>query len=196
MGFSLRKTIDKVCAGLCAIGLDAHVVEGHHLEGKDTLGWVLGKDDQSLGLIEIRDSPIRWVNVIKEKRSEEVDYRNVYVVRDQNVSARGEYRLIESVQVRKMPLFGRVVDIRWEGKLQDNLIRRLNEDVLLIRSLIKLKEKVTVRSFPEYKCWSISSSRTSTGNIPWILFARPAPSRAQWDCYETIARHLLESSKK
>jgi len=191
--------------GLCAIRLDARVIEGGRPEGNDTLGWVLGKDDQSLGLIEIRDSPIRWVNVIKEKRdvaqgqsvgSEEVIYKNVYVVPDPHVSTKGGYRLIETAQVKSTPVVGRVVDIRWKSKSHDKLIRGLSEDVLLNQALIKLKENVTVRSFLEHNCWSISSSRTSTGNIPWILFARPAPSQAQWDCYEMIARHLLEPSGK
>ena len=203
MGFSLGKTIDKVASGLRAIGLDARVVEGSHRGS--TLGWLLRDDDQSLGLIEIHHSPIRWVNVIKEKRyvgqgpyggSKEVEYRNVYVVSDPHVSAKGGYRLIESAQVKSIPVVGRVVDIRWKSKSQDELVRRLSEDVLLTQALAKLKENVTIRSFLEYQCWSISSSRTSTGNIPWILFTHPAPSRAQWNCYETIARNLLEYSGK
>ena len=53
------KTRDKVFANLCRIGVDAHLIEGRHLQREDS---------ESLGLIEIQDSPIRCVNVIHEKR--------------------------------------------------------------------------------------------------------------------------------
>ena len=197
------KTVDKVCAGLCAIGLDARIVErGQPEENIGEEGWVLGKDEKSLGLIEIRDSPIRRVNVLKIVRgkgtqSEGVVYRNVYVVPDPSVSSKGGYMVAKSVRAKSVPLIGRVVDIRWEGgKSHSNLMRRISEDILLNRSLIRLKEDVTIRTFLEYNCWSILSSRSSVGGFPGSLFGRPAPSREQWNCYETIARHLLEPSGK
>ena len=57
------KTRDEVCSRLCVIGLDARMVErGPLLE--DVVGDGAGK---SLGLIEIRDSPICWVNVLRHE---------------------------------------------------------------------------------------------------------------------------------
>ena len=199
MGFFRNKTRDKVCARLCAIGLDAIVVDrGRPEENIGEEGWVFGENEKSLGLIEVRDSPIRWVNLLDIVRNrgtqyQAVDHRNVYLVPDPTVSSKGEYMMAKSVRVKSTPLIGRVVDIRWEGgKSHGNLIRRMSDDILLNRSLIRLKEDVTIRSFPEYSCWAILSSRSGTGG----LFGHPAPSREQWNCYESVARHLLESSGK
>ena len=70
--------------------------------------------------IEIIDSPIRRVNIVEEEI-----YgggwlcRNIYVVPDQNVSTKGGYRYIESAPVIKGPLFGRIIDVRWESELKD-----------------------------------------------------------------------------
>ncbi len=193
----------KVCAGLRRLGLDAIVMKrGCPEENIGEEGWVLGKDEKSLGLIELRDRPIRWVNVLdivrgKGTQGEDVVHRNVYLVPDPMVSSKGEYMLANSVRVKSIPLIGRVVDIRWEGgKSHGNLMRRMSNDILLNRSLIRLKEDVTIRGFPEYSCWAILSSRSSVGGFPWSFFGHPAPSREQWDCYENIARHLLEPSGK
>ncbi|MBA7670594.1 hypothetical protein ES703_78740 [subsurface metagenome] len=188
----------------------AELRDATHLWGKDTyqtediLKSELGKDEKSLGLIEIRDSPIRWVNVLDivrgkgtQSEAEAVVHRNVYVVPNSSVSSKGGYMLAKSVRVKSTPLIGRVVDIRWEGgKSHGNLMRRMSDDVLLNQSLIRLKEDVTIRGFPEYNCWAILSSRSSVGGFLGGFFGHPAPSRKQWDCYETIARHLLEHSGK
>jgi len=196
-------TRHKVCAGLRRLGLDAIVVtRGRPEENIGEEGWVLGKDEKSLGLIEVRDSPIRWVNVLdivqgKGTQGESVVHRNVYLIPDSMVSSKGGYMLAKSVRVRSTPLIGRVVDIRWEGgKSHGNLMRRMSDDILINRSLVRLKEDITIRGFPEYSCWAILSSRSSVGGFPWGFFGRPAPSREQWSCYETIAHHLLESDRK
>ena len=199
MGFSLGKTINKVASGLRAIGLDARMVE-FRPKGDTVPGWVLGKDEKCRGLIEVRNSPIRWVSVIEEvwgkgTQGERADYKNVYVVPDASVTTKGEY-FAKSHRLKSVPLIGRVVGICWNGKLHGELIKRISDDAMLSRSLIEIKEDITIRSLPDQGCWSILSSRESTAVFPWVFFARPAPSRIQWDCYETIAHHLLGSSGK
>ena len=54
------KTRDKVCTRLCAIGVESRMAERGRSEehiGARVIG-------ASLGLIEIQDSPICWVNVV------------------------------------------------------------------------------------------------------------------------------------
>lgn len=193
------KTRDKLCADLCAMGLDAHMLE----RGRPEEGVVGGSKGGSLGLIEIRAGPIRWVSVLRHTQrsggglsggSETVTYTNVYLVSDTGI---GRERRVEvkSIPVKSVLLFGRVIDLLWKGKLQGDLIRRLNEDLLLKQSLLRVKEDVTIRSFPDVGCWAISSRWYQAdwlGRTPKKL----TPSREQWSCYETIARHLLESSGK
>lgn len=93
-----------------------------------------------------------------------------------------------------MPLFGRVVDIRWKANLKANCIRRIIDDVSLKEKLIRLNEDVIIRSFSKYGYWAIVSRRYKREINVWAL--KQAASREQWDFYVDIAHHLLESSKK
>jgi len=187
----------RVCVGLCGLGLDVRIVKRNQTEEKYTLRWTLGQDYESLGLIEIRNSPIRWVSILrtnKLKFEPNGDYDVIlYVVPDAQVSAKGGYRLIESVQDRSVPMIGRITGINWKCRIKDRLVRQLNDDTLLNERLAKLEEDITVRSFPEYQCWSISTSSRSVG-VDALFFQGRIPSRDQWDCYEMIAHHLLNSS--
>ncbi len=188
-----RRMRGNLCASLNSLGLNAQMAEQGKPEehiGEDWMG-------KSQGLIEIQDGPIRRVNVLKEKgtggeHGSPDTYTNVYLVPSPTgyVETYGE---IKSIREKSVPLFGRVVDIRWEADVEGDLIRRINEDVSLKENLIKLNEDVTIRGFPEYSCWAIVSRQYQGG---FGLHNQRAPSRAQWECYETLARHMLESTRK
>lgn len=191
---------NKVCARLCSIGLNAHMVERGRAEENVGLDWVMRKDDKSLGLIEIHESQICWVNVIETKsgkgtQGETVRYENVYIVPDSTLYTRGDDWLIESTRQKGVPLIGRVLDIKWKANCEDELIMRLGQDVLLNQTLIRLNEDVQMRSFPKYGCWAISSSKYMHDWLHWVV-GRSIPSREQWDCYEMITRFLLEFSER
>ncbi len=207
------KTRYQLCADLCAIGLDARTVERDQPEEDIFGGW---KGD-SLGLIEVRESPIRWVNVLKHPESRYMAttvYTNVYLVPDTTVHY-GNPLEIKSIPVKSAPLYGRVVDIKWtassvgiqgmavseqakddswKDKIERNLIRHMNEDVSLKESLLGLEEEIAIRSYPNW-CWAISSRRQQAG---WAKRepGQLALSREQWQCYQTIAGHLLASGGK
>jgi len=188
----------KLYADLYAIGLDARMIVRGQLEEQVDGDY----GGASLGLIEIQHSPIRLVNVLRKPYHTEYAhghfYRNVYLVPDSTIFPDSTmfwegYEIPvhgygRSVRVKNVPLFGRVIDVRWEGNFEGDLIRRLGQDVSLNQALIKLKEDIEIFSYPEYGCWTIS---------PPSKKDEPAtPSREQWDCYEAIARHLLGSSGK
>ncbi len=203
VGNKLRdRARDKLYDDLSAMGLDVQKVERRRPEEKMNLG-----SGSSIGLIEIRDSPIRYVNLREHEGGQYTStaYTNVYLVPDTRVP-KGGYLQLKSVRVKTMPVFGRVVDLRWEAKFikvkikiksipvhytavsvkNNDLIRRVNEDVRLKESLIRLNEDVTIRSLEDWG-WAISTS-VSAGIRQHMLF------REQWDCYTTVARHLLENA--
>jgi len=69
IGKSLRdKTAEKICRGLCAIGVPATLAEGAPLEEKLESGHPSLRQflphRESLGLIDIAEWPIRWVNIV------------------------------------------------------------------------------------------------------------------------------------
>jgi len=195
------KTRDKLCSHLCAMGVDARIAERGRLEERLRTRW------SSLGLIETRNSAICWVNVLNQSGLEHTVYSNVYLVPDPRVP-KGGYLELKSVRVKSAPVFGRVLDLRWEAnfvtigiksmpvltrksvpvKMESNFIRRLNEDISLKESLLGLNEEVMIRSFEDWG-WVMESGGE------WPATTVPMPSRKQWDCYETIARHLLEAEE-
>jgi len=187
------KTRDRLCAGLCAMGYDAHMVELGRQE--EDLG--VGKKGKSLGMIEIPSSPIRYVNVVRNEEQTfqgptNIIYSNIYLIPDPNVYTDQH---LECVGVKNRPILGKVVDIRWEGEARGGLIEHMNQDSLVNRTLVKYKDTVSVTSRSEYKCWAMLSSSSKPSRVG-LEHRQSVPSSELWDCYERIARHLLESSGK
>jgi len=189
--------------------LDAQVAK----RGQPEEGIAGGLMGTSLGLIEIRGSLIRWINLLEHpgSRYASTTYTNVYVVPDVQVRS-GGYLELRSARVRDASVYGRVVDLRWtanfvgtrvaaasgqgrDEEAESDLLRRVTEDVALKEGLIGLNEDITVRSVPNYWCWAISSGSYQEGGLG-PKSRRLAPSREQWDCYQAIARHLLEFSEQ
>ena len=179
---------DKLCASLRDMGLDARMAEQgrpeEHAVGR--LSWVWTK--KSLGLIEIHGEPIRWINVVQQISTDGEGgiYITAYIVPDPRVSLKGH---IEPVRVRNRLRFGQVIDLRWKGDLPSEFIKRMNENVPLNQKLIRQKDYVTIYSYPKHGCWAIFPRRGG-------MWHPPIPSQEQWDCYKTIAHHLLESGGK
>lgn len=194
---------------LRAMGLDVRLSQrGAREEGIS--GGLMGN---SLGLIEVRGSPIRWINLIEHPASRYAPsaYTNVYLVPDERVPS-GGYVELKSVHVRDVSVHGRVINLRWtadfvrtrgvaasgqaeEEVAGDDIARRLDGDTLLKETLIRLGESITVRSAPSFWCWAISSGSYQGGSVGGVA-RRLAPSQEQWDCYQAIARYLLEEAQE
>jgi hypothetical protein len=191
---------------LVALGLDVDMApRGRREEG--VYGGLLGN---SLGLIEVRGGAVRWVNVLAHpgNRFSPTTYTNVYVVPDSRLRS-GGYVEMKSVRVRDASVYGRVVDLHWRASFittravvvsddevegaEAELTARMDADSGLKETLIRLNEDIAVRSVPNYWCWAISSGSFHEGGGREAR--RLAPSRDQWDCYETIARLLVESGE-
>ena len=189
------------------IGLNVHLaMRGHPEEG--VAGGLMGN---SLGLIRVMDSPIQWINLIEHPASRyaSATYTNVYVVPDNRVRS-GGYLELRSARKRSASVYGRVIDItwtanfvgtrvvvnpeeEWDDDMEERLLNRMNKDTILKTSLIRLNEDITIRSVPNFWCWAISSGSYQESGLSHEV-KKLAPSLEQWECYETIARYLLEAS--
>jgi hypothetical protein len=187
------------------MGLDVRLSErGVREEGIS--GGLMGN---SLGLIEVRSSPIRWINLLEHPASRYAPsaYTNIYLVPDERIPS-GGYLELKSTHVRDVSVHGRVVDLRWtadfvrtrgvatsgqaeEARTGGDIARRLDKDTSLKEALIRLGESITVRSAPSFWCWAMSSDSYQGGSVGGVA-RRLAPSQEQWDCYQAIARYLLE----
>ena len=169
---------------LRAIGLDARPAEKDRPERRVRgEGW--GR--RSLLLLEIRGEPIRWLNVVIRIQGQKYQHTNIYVIPDSSVSKEG---WLKNVRVKTIPVFGRVVGIRWKGRMTISLKRRLEQDVSLSQTIMKLKKTIEIRSDPEYGCWTLVSFGHKFDLRNSLLY-QPAPSIEEWGCYKAIARHLV-----
>ena len=120
-------------------------------------------------------------------------YRNIYLVPDSSVYAEGD-KWAKFYKVKRPPFIGRVVGFRWVGMPSD-LINQLNSDLLLNHSLTRLKKEIHIHSYLDYVTetgyWAIVPESDPTD---W--FQLESDARTCWDCYNTIARYLLESGGK
>jgi len=168
-------TRDRICAGLRMLEIDARMAMRGQIE--EEIG---GKG--SLGIIHVLDEPIRWINVRKETSGGEHSttyYYTEYGVPDSRLGPDSPEAQIETVRVKSFPLFGKVVDLRWEGRDSDlRIIGRLNSDDQLKQPIMESRD-VTITAISDYSCWIMSTQ------------TREVPSGELWNCYQVIAQHLL-----
>ena len=170
------KRRDQICASLQALGVDAILAERGRVE-EEVRG--LFSVSSSLGIIGVSGSPIRWINVRKVTSGQYTAYYTDYGVPDPRLGLDSPGVLINTVRVKNFPLFGEVVDLCWKGSDSDlGIVGRLNSDAQLKQPIMKSGD-MRIEAVSKYNCWIIS-----TKNYPFL-------SRELWDCYETIAEHLL-----
>lgn len=158
------------------LGIEAQMAERGRPEEK-----IGGK--ASAGLIDIRNGPIRWINVcsIVDPNAQSfasADFTD-YGVPDPRLEPNFPKYLINGVRVKTFPLFGGVVDLRWEGDDSNlGIISRLNSDTSL-KDPIMSGCDVTIWSHGDHGCWTIETK------------TKEPPSEELWNCYQAIAKHLL-----
>ena len=152
------------------MGVDAQMAERGRPEKQTGEG--------SLGVIDIGQGPIRWINMRKEERGETTVDFTEYGVPD---SRDFPPLKIESVRVRTVPIVGRVIDVRWEGNyLGRGIVERLGADAAIKDAIVSNRDEVTVVTRGYHRGWLIR------------LQTKDTPSAEQWGCYQAIAEHLIE----
>ena len=131
---------DELCAHLRSLGIQAQMSERGRPEEKITHR--LGK---SLGIIDIQDALIRWVDVKSTKMADASDdtggtittWHIEYGVPDSRITAGFHKVKIRTKRIKEFRIFGKVVDSKWAG--QDfglGLIERLGHDASLNKPIL------------------------------------------------------------
>ena len=183
--FQDETTFD-LCSGLLNLGVDARLA--HRDRAEERIRGGIGRG-HSLGVIDIQEGPIRWVNTRKLPPSGSTQhnytvYWTDYGVPDPKVAPGFPTGSIESVRKRTFPVIGDIADVLWRGESSlQGVVNRLNEDVLLKRRLqVMERHDVEIRAHPGHGCWILS------------MQTKDVPSRDLWECYQAIAQHLLSAS--
>ena len=174
-------TRDDICARLRSLGIDAQIAERDRTEERIGCGnrrtYPFQVDMRSLGLIDIAEGPIRWVNVLRSASSPSSGtvYRTDYGVPDPRLGPRMT-GYIPNLQIKSVR---NVSVLRWKGKDSDRgIINRLNSDISIKHPIMENRD-VIIRADGYHKCWIIQ------------VETREVPSKELWNCYQAIADHLL-----
>lgn len=180
------KTRDNLRAGLQRLGIDARMIARGRVEEEIWSGFSDGltKMPKSLGIIHIPEGPIRWVNILKEtyyigSQTSHTDYYTEYGVPNPRLRPDSPNARIKTIRVKSVPVFGKVVDLHWEGgESYPKVVSRLNSDDKLRQPIMKSRD-VTITAIGDCGCWIMSTQ------------TRDVPSGELWNCYQAIAKHLL-----
>ena len=123
------KSRDELDDALNSLGVKAEMAERGRFEEKVEDSWY----QRSLGVIDILEGSIRWMNVLKKDRNRKSPPRWWIVLGipdDRPVSTRQETK-IKTVRKKSFPLFGKVVDVIWKGyDGGTDIVNTLSKDIL------------------------------------------------------------------
>ncbi|MFC1984460.1 hypothetical protein ACFLU0_00395 [Chloroflexota bacterium] len=178
------KTRDDLAQDLNTCGVRADLAERSRVE--EQMEKSRYKFQRSLGVIDIPEGPIRWINLVKRDRSRNSPPRwwVVFGIPDERPNSKYQAVRIKTVRKKTFPLFGKVVDVRWKGKdYSTGLIDVLSNDEV-VKNLATRIGNLTVRSYvKEFQGWTLLVDR------------RIKPVKQDWEALQKIAGYILSSPR-
>ena len=176
------KRRDELAWMLKHIGVKADLVDRGGVQEKAENSWY----QRSLGIIEILEGPIKWINILKRDRSKDSPPKwwIVMGIPDAKPLPTNQELKIKTVRKKTFPLFGKVVDVTWRGNDQGTgLVGVLSADEA-VKSLSKTIGNLEIKSqSEEFQGWTLTSDR------------RFAPTNQDWAAIETVANYILSAPK-
>lgn len=177
------KTRDELTSALNTLGIRAEMSERGRVEEKVQDSWY----QRSLGVIDIPEGPIKWINVLKQDGSRHNPPRwwIVFGIPDENHVSNSEPVNISTLRRKSFPLFGKVVDVTWKGDdLGTGLTYVLSNDHTT-KDLAKRVGNLEVRSYAEeFQGWALQVDR------------KLKPTNEDWEAILQVAEHLLSSPRR
>lgn len=182
------KSRDNLTKNLNSIGVNAQMVKRGRPEAKIHDTWW----QRSLGIIDIPDGNIRWINILKKDRSRHSGplWHILFGIPDERPIQYGENVRIRTIRKKAFPIFGKVVDVNWKGKdSSTGLAFTLSQDDE-ISELSKRIGDFRVRNFDQG--WTLMLGRYGK---PSMLDKRAGPSEHDWAVLQKLAGYILSSSR-
>ncbi len=176
------KARDKLTQALNALGVRATMAERGRAEEGVNNSWY----QRSLGIIDLPDGPVRWINVLKKDGSQYSAPQWWYIlfIPDERFIPSELPVEIKTVQRKTFPLFGKVVDVTWTGEDHGTGLANTLTVEPATKDLAKRAGDMEVRSYTELsQGWTLQLGR------------RFIPRRRDWNAVMRIADHLLASPR-
>ena len=182
----LERQMDRIFIALNDLGIDVQLSETYQHQQVIGIGDMF-KANNSLGLINIKDGPIRWINFreVKKGKGRGGDHRCTYNM-DYGVPLPSGSELtterISATGLKRFYIFGPVVRIRWKGARWCRYVaNQLNGDAAMGKPS-NMSDSIELTCYPEHMCWIISIK-------DWRH-----PSTEQWNAYQSLAEHLVTAT--
>ena len=178
------KTRDSLTDALNALGAQAEMAERGRHEEKIGSSWA-----QSLGLIDVEDCPVRWINVVRQSNQYGSRWWLVFGVPEEYSDLRSRERAadirIKTARKRSFPLFGRVTEARWEDNGNAGGLTAVLSGDHAVDGFVKRVSDVEIRNDDEHFLgWTLRVGKRFT------------PSKRDWEALCAMAEHLLESTRR
>ena len=119
---------------------------------------------ESLGLIELGGSPLRWVVVKRDFQNDRSLVYFEYGIPDDKINSYfGKARLV-ATELRASPLFGNVLAVKWVGSAPGSLAERLEADEESM-NLMLANGGCTVEAHQRSGCWIMTTHRSPTAPV-------------------------------
>ncbi|MCY4085502.1 MAG: hypothetical protein OXG37_01095 [Actinomycetia bacterium] len=174
------KTRDQLTVALNALGVQAVMAErGRPEEAIHNSWW-----QRSLGVIDLPEGPVRWINVVKKDGGRDSPPRwwiNLCIPDERQLPGRRTVK-IKTARKKSFPLLGSVADVAWKGDdHRTGLIRALSDDGE-VKGLAARVGNLRIRSHTgEFQGWTLQVDR------------RFIPTSEDWQTIQTIASRLLSA---
>lgn len=173
------KTRDQLADALNALGVGAEVAERGRGEERVGASWA-----QSLGVIDIAEGPVRWINVVRQSNQYGSRWWLVFGAPEasEDLRERREEIKLNTLRRKSFPLIGRVTNITWtdNGNAGD-LLTALSDDPA-VKAFVRRNGDVEIRNDDEhFRGWTLRIGK------------RLKPSKRDWEGIRAMAEHLLAS---
>ena len=179
---------DNLTHALNDIGVTASLAERNRTEEQVENSWY----QRSLGIIDISPGPVKWINILKQDGGQHNPPRwwAILGIPDEKPISDQNRIQIKTVRKKTIPLFGKVVGVKWKGDdASTGLINTLNR-VETIFDLTKQIGDIEVKNQSDiFQGWTISFN--------FRKFTRDRYSSGlQWEIIGNIADLLLAAPRR
>ena len=183
MKVTLRdKSRDKLARDLNFLGIRADLAERGRSEEKIEKSWY----QRSLGIIDVAEGLVRWINVLKKdaSRSSPPQWWVILCIPDERPVPSHHAVDVKTVRKRSFPLFGKVVDVIWKGDDHHTGLAEVLSNDETVRTLAKRIGNLVIRSYAkEFQGWALLVDR------------RFVPTNQDWAAIQKIANCILSSPR-
>jgi hypothetical protein len=176
------KSRDRLAQNLSSLGIRAELAERGRAEEKVENSWY----QRSLGIIDISEGPVTWINILKKDGSKNSPPQWWIILGIPDERPLSEHKTVDIKTIRKktIPLFGKVVDVTWRGDdHHTGLVEVLSNDKA-VKNLAKRIGNLTIHNYAkEFQGWTLQVDR------------RFAPTNQDWTTIQKIAGYILSSAR-